>query len=71
MQTNTCQKSNFRLPNYVLSKAATPINSQFERTIFTPKSCVDLNILALFSECVTFSILIKKGEVIISDDNNR
>ena len=41
MEANTCENTNFRMPDYVLSKAATQMNSHFERTMFTLKFCVD------------------------------
>ena len=41
MEANTCENAYFRMPNYVLSKAATPMNSHFERTLFTSKFCMD------------------------------
>ena len=41
MEANTCKKAGFRMPNYVLSKAATPMNSHFERTMVTSKFCAN------------------------------
>ena len=41
MEANTCENAYFHMTNYVLSKAATPMNSHFERTMFTSKFCMD------------------------------
>ena len=41
MEANTCENAYFRMPNYVLSKAATPMNSHFERTMFIYTFCMD------------------------------
>ena len=41
MEANACKNADFRMPNYVLSKAATPMNSHFERTMFTSKFFAD------------------------------
>jgi len=41
MEANTCENADFRMPNYGLSKAATPINSHFERAMFTSKFFTD------------------------------
>ena len=42
MEANACENSNFRMPNYVLSKAATPLNPYLERAIITSKSTADI-----------------------------
>ena len=44
MKANTCKNADFCMPNYVLSKAATPMNSHFEITIFTSKFFADFAI---------------------------
>ena len=41
MEANACEDSDFPMPNYVLSKAATPLNSYLERAMFTSKSTAD------------------------------
>ena len=41
MEANTCENADFRMPNYVLSKAVTPMNSHFERAMFTSKFFAD------------------------------
>ena len=50
MEVNTCENSNFHMPNYVLSKAATPMNLQFERTKFTSKFCTDFGMQKSFKD---------------------
>jgi len=37
MEANTCKNTDFCMPNYVLSKAATPMKSHFEIKMFTSK----------------------------------
>jgi len=45
MQAKKCENSNFRsMPNYVLSKAATPMSSHFETPMFRSKSSADFAI---------------------------
>jgi len=41
MEANKCKNADFCMPNYVLSKAATPMNSHFERAMFTSTFFVD------------------------------
>jgi len=40
-KANTQEKSHFRMPNFVLSKCATPMNSPLERIIYTTNSYAD------------------------------
>jgi len=37
MEANTWEKADFRMPNNVLSKAATPMIAHFGRAMFTSK----------------------------------
>jgi len=53
MEANTCEKADFLMPNYILSKAAKPMNSNFERAMFIPK----------FSQILPCKNLSKKGQV--------
>ena len=41
MEASTCENANFRMPKYILSKATPPLNSHFERTMFTSKFFAD------------------------------
>ena len=41
MEANTCKNADIPMPNYVLSKAATPMSSHFERALFTSKFFAD------------------------------
>jgi len=40
-KANTYEKSRFRMPNFVLSKCATPMNSPLERIMYTSNSYAD------------------------------
>jgi len=42
MEANTCENAKFQMPNSELSKVASPMNSHFERTMFSSKFCADL-----------------------------
>ena len=41
IEVNTFENANLRMPNYIFAKAATPMNSHFERTLFIYKFCAD------------------------------
>ena len=41
LHANTYEKSNFRMPNFIISKDATPMNTYLERTMFTSISATD------------------------------
>ena len=41
IQASTWESADFHMPNYVLSKGATPMNQHFEIIMFTSKFCTD------------------------------
>jgi len=41
IEVNTCDNADFRMPNYIFAKAATPLNPYLERTLFTSESPED------------------------------